>query len=1089
MSCKNKSFLIKRKAFTLIELLIVIAIIGILFIVLISKVDFATDKAKATGVQTDFRSFQVAFETVAKENAGLSTFGWDTGDANGNRIRDSYDKGDTNQNGKQDPGEVFIGSKTYGETWTNVYTLTNPADDTDKSAIIALEEAINKNLDPKLHITIHDDLTITMANGAQDPWNTEYHGYYITNATTDGKDRGAIVIYSNGANQEFGSEHSIAGGVVTVNVPGNNVYGKDDYGMSVVYTYVNGYGEIKTTTSGFSVNQGGDQAGTNGSDINNTNTYNPEEFLPIPDDNPDLNDYTWEEINALALSNFSKEELWDIYGVEPGCMKLENGLEYTLVDVDGNDYGGFVFMVISGVVAPFGSSATSYADSPLREQVENIYNTYSQELQQVIKEVTVVTNKATTDNVVMFRAKLFLASATELGLTTYANTEEYKTYHDILNLTGSLFDYFTSSSRVKYVMSGQKTITRSLAFDTQYIWSVDTNGNGRRGNTTDSVRVFPAFVVGNDSSNQHTCSFTQQMATSIYLRTAATCKEAATYFYSCSCGMSSSNYFTYGIPNGHLDDNGDDVCGLCIDLNDWSWAQINAFANMNLTAEEYYIHWGINAGDYKEDAGYKFYLVDIDGNNYDGFVFMYDSKQSAVMHNYNSNNGGYANAQLSNKVSNMIVQLPSQLQSVIKTVTINCNDGKQNKTKLHTLETQLFLASYREVGGYYSDPSRVDEEGTKFDYLISDTNRNKICDGAWWTRSANANGDISYWYVSYIGSAFDSFGANYELVGSERQEALLSIVPTFVVGTDGAGNISCSHTNTEYVYISDGNGRTHSMDLKCLDCTYYEEDVNGEFCGELICHLCGSYCRHDFSDTIVENRCVFCGTMKYYDEPVLDNYTWAEIKTIAQKNLNSHDLLDQYGIALGNTKTENGVTYKLVDLDGNAYDGFVFIYDTGVSMSIQPMTNITTDGGYAESDFADNVNALYNNFSNELKNAIKEVTIKCSNNETYGWLLFDYTAKVFVPSLRESGSNSRAGDVTANEAFENEGQFFDYFNDSMTSMQHTSQRAKIYSGGKWWLRSVDHMFDSVYHAVSANGSDAAEHVTSSNRVVACFVIG
>ena len=263
MAYKNKS-LFKRKAFTLIELLIVIAIIGILFIVLISKVDFATDKAKATGVQTDFRSFQVAIESVAKENAGLATFGWDTGDTNGNRIRDSYDKGDTNQNGKQDDGEVFVGSKTYGETWTNVYTLTNPADVDDKSAIAALEAAINKNLDPKLNIVINDDYTITMANQAQDPWNTEYHGYYITNAANDGNDRGAIVLYSNGANQEFGSDHSISGGVVVVNVPGNNVYGKDDYSLAVVYTYVNGYGEVKTTTTGFSQNQGGGQAGNEG---------------------------------------------------------------------------------------------------------------------------------------------------------------------------------------------------------------------------------------------------------------------------------------------------------------------------------------------------------------------------------------------------------------------------------------------------------------------------------------------------------------------------------------------------------------------------------------------------------------------------------------------------------------------------------------------------------------------------------------------------------------------------------------------------------------------------------------------------------
>ena len=248
---------VNKRAFTLIELLIVIAIIGILFIVLVSKVDFATDKAKATGVQTDFRSFQVAFDTVAKENAGFNTFGWDTGDTNGDRIRNSYDKGDTNQNGKQDEGEVFVGSKTYGENWTGVYTLVKPGTSAlDADAVFALESAINKNLDPKLHITIGTDGKITMANQAMDPWNTEYHGYYISNAVNDGKDRGAIIIYSNGANQEFGSEHSIANGVVTVTVPGNNVYGKDDYSIVSCYTYMNGYGEVLNITTGFSNNQG-----------------------------------------------------------------------------------------------------------------------------------------------------------------------------------------------------------------------------------------------------------------------------------------------------------------------------------------------------------------------------------------------------------------------------------------------------------------------------------------------------------------------------------------------------------------------------------------------------------------------------------------------------------------------------------------------------------------------------------------------------------------------------------------------------------------------------------------------------------------
>ena len=253
-----------KKAFTLIELLIVIAIIGILFVVLVSKVDFATDKAKATGVQTMFRSYQMAFETISRENAGFASLGWDTGDENGNRKRDSYDEGDTNKNNIMESTETWTGHKVPGETWTGTYTLVNPYDNTDKSAFKLLEDKINSNLDPYLHITIIPDTdasgkltgnaTIAMANSARDPWGNEYHGVYITNAV-DKVDRGAIIIYSNGANGQWGSEHDIANGKVSINVPGNNINGKDDYAMSVFYTYANGYGENAIITTGFSNNQ------------------------------------------------------------------------------------------------------------------------------------------------------------------------------------------------------------------------------------------------------------------------------------------------------------------------------------------------------------------------------------------------------------------------------------------------------------------------------------------------------------------------------------------------------------------------------------------------------------------------------------------------------------------------------------------------------------------------------------------------------------------------------------------------------------------------------------------------------------------
>ena len=360
MTFKNKSFMIKKKAFTLIELLIVIAIIGILFIVLISKVDFATDKAKATGVQTDFRSFQLAFDTVAKENAGFNTFGWDTGDANQNGKRDSYDEGDSNKDGVRDDGEIWTGHKVYDETFTKVFSLKkNGTGSYDREALNRLETAINANLDPKLHITIKDDGEIVMANGAQDPWNKEYHGWYITNAETDGLDRGAIVIYSDGANGEFGSEHKIANGVVSISIPGNNKYGKDDYSIASCYTYVNGYGEVLNITTGFSNNQ--NFKGVSG---NNVSIVTPDDT----DDNtidltsPDLNlDAGLYDSKGQQLASW--DELVTIYGVKVNknytntTYLTETTSLYSVINNNLEKFNSGVVLVIGNDVTTIGQYA------------------------------------------------------------------------------------------------------------------------------------------------------------------------------------------------------------------------------------------------------------------------------------------------------------------------------------------------------------------------------------------------------------------------------------------------------------------------------------------------------------------------------------------------------------------------------------------------------------------------------------------------------------------------------------------------------------------------------------------------------------
>lgn len=67
----NKLFKSKRKAFTLIELLIVIVIIGILFVVLVAKLSSTDEKARFVGVQNDFHNIQTCLYSIFTENDGV----------------------------------------------------------------------------------------------------------------------------------------------------------------------------------------------------------------------------------------------------------------------------------------------------------------------------------------------------------------------------------------------------------------------------------------------------------------------------------------------------------------------------------------------------------------------------------------------------------------------------------------------------------------------------------------------------------------------------------------------------------------------------------------------------------------------------------------------------------------------------------------------------------------------------------------------------------------------------------------------------------------------------------------------------------
>ena len=68
----NFSMSVTKPGFTLVEILVVIVVIGLLFMVFVPRIDFASNSARETGVKSDFRSFEFAAEQLMRENAGVS---------------------------------------------------------------------------------------------------------------------------------------------------------------------------------------------------------------------------------------------------------------------------------------------------------------------------------------------------------------------------------------------------------------------------------------------------------------------------------------------------------------------------------------------------------------------------------------------------------------------------------------------------------------------------------------------------------------------------------------------------------------------------------------------------------------------------------------------------------------------------------------------------------------------------------------------------------------------------------------------------------------------------------------------------------
>jgi prepilin-type N-terminal cleavage/methylation domain-containing protein len=160
----------KANAFTLVEILVVILIIGLLFVFLVPKISNSTDKAREVGIKTTFHSYETAFESVMKERSGLGK----------NSVTDS----DTlvgYVNGYLDPAlqiNVKTGSKDGASAITPV------------AAGNAGSAVVDNNAD-EIYLT-----------EKKDPWNNQY--VFVcslsagTDTTTANKNDGIVMVYTIG---------------------------------------------------------------------------------------------------------------------------------------------------------------------------------------------------------------------------------------------------------------------------------------------------------------------------------------------------------------------------------------------------------------------------------------------------------------------------------------------------------------------------------------------------------------------------------------------------------------------------------------------------------------------------------------------------------------------------------------------------------------------------------------------------------------------------------------------------------------------------------------------------------------------------
>ena len=133
---------------------------------------------------------------------------------------------------------------------------------------------------------------------------------------------------------------------------------------------------------------------------------------------------------------------------------------------------------------------------------------------------------------------------------------------------------------------------------------------------------------------------------------------------------------------------------------------------------------------------------------------------TAQMNSSNTNSGGWNSSAMRSRMSTYLSQLPSALQSAIKTVSKKSGTGGGSSSGTQTTSDKLFLLSEIEIFG--KTTYSVAGEGNQYEYYAAGNSTIKKVNGSanyWWGRSPYSGHTSNFCNVDSNGSA-NAYSAN-----------------------------------------------------------------------------------------------------------------------------------------------------------------------------------------------------------------------------------------------------------------------------------------------------------------------------------------